>query len=250
MTTYIYCRVSSEDQEKKHSLTAQEKACREYAKKYALPLPYIVISEQGSGKKFEEREKLMGILSDIGEGDYFLVTEQDRLSRTGDITSVIKYQLRKSGVRFLTTQTDPTKEETTEDWLLGEISKTFAELELRLKETRARRGIAEAKRKGVRLTRPPIGYRMHDGHIFKDENTFPLVKSIFERKLEEPDITYYALAQEHAISPVQIKRILSSPFYAGKICVDGEYRDVHNMCETAVGFEDWKRINGLDANNI
>lgn len=98
----IYCRVSGERDEKTASLTTQEQACREEAKKRG----YSVIGafhERHSGAELYERK----ILSDIremirgGQAKALLVYETDRLSRKQAHLWILAEEITGSGAELI-----------------------------------------------------------------------------------------------------------------------------------------------------
>src|SRR4051794_21531974 len=95
----IYCRVSTDGQEKDgSSLETQEAACIAYANKQGWEIVQT-IRETGSGATLDGRPKLSQLRALIRAGavDVILVYALDRLSRDSDHRGVIRYELGQAG---------------------------------------------------------------------------------------------------------------------------------------------------------
>lgn len=184
MRAVIYCRVSTDKQEKDGtSLETQEARCREYASEKGWQV-VMCYREAFSGAKYRERPLLTearGLLRNK-QADVLLCYALDRLSRNQTHTAVIADDIEHAGgqLAFVT--------EDFEDSAVGKFlrqAKSFAaEVEREKFAERSQRGML-AKMQGGKPRpgpRPLYGYRYADAskrYLLPDEVTAPVVKRVF-----------------------------------------------------------------------
>lgn len=97
---YGYCRASTEGQE--GSIPTQEKQITEYCERIGIDKPDFLFSDPAvSGRKsLHDRPSGRQLLSRIEKGDYLIVTNLDRLSRSLRDTVFVLDSLQKKNIRF------------------------------------------------------------------------------------------------------------------------------------------------------
>lgn len=146
---YGYMRVSTEEQsESGAGLGAQEEAILRYAP------DVLLISETASAKDLQ-RPQLAALLDEIVAGDRLIVAKLDRLSRSladfADILARARKQEWKLVALDLGVDTStPTGE------LVANVMMAVAQWERRIIGQRTKEALAEKRRNGVRLGRPPV----------------------------------------------------------------------------------------------
>ena len=146
-----YARISTNDHLQKHSLDAQSTDIRKYAELYGYKLKKIEL-EQASGKNLEKREKLKKLLSDKNF-DVIITPKIDRLARNIVDLNLIVSELQAHGkdVVFIENNLDTS---TANGRLFLNIIGSFAEFEAKVIGERVKRGMQEAKEKGIHVGRP------------------------------------------------------------------------------------------------
>lgn len=220
-----YIRVSTKNQEKGLSLSAQEKTIKNYAKHNNLDL-IDLMSEVDSGLKFE-REGIMNLL-DRAEKHHFdivLVTVQDRLSRDPEHTGYITITLQLNDVEVIAIEEPKSIDNHVQELQRG-ILALVAKYEAKRKRYRFEMGQKEALKIGKAIHKPPFGYDSAE-----DSGKFPIpnkdaeiVKDIFHLRASGKK-SLQQIASKYEKSPTFIKRVLENQFYIGKIKHRGIWLD-------------------------
>jgi DNA invertase Pin-like site-specific DNA recombinase len=153
MDVFLYVRVSTTEQGKKHSLEAQTDELRSYCMEKGHSIIGIY-SDKKSGMTMD-RDGLQSVLDNIGKADSVLVTEWDRLTRHPDHKVIIKYEIKRAGKNILAI--NETSRESSE---FEEFTERMIALinwwENKRRAMRAERGRKKALEKGVQCHRPPL----------------------------------------------------------------------------------------------
>ncbi len=146
-----YIRISTNEDKQKYGLKVQVGAIREYCKKNSLELIKIY-RDTKSGKSLE-RPGIQRLLKDKNKFQVVIIFKLDRLSRSVlDLLKLIREELNGKEVVFLEEGID---QRTKEGRLLLNQLASFAEYERELIISRIKNGLAEARKKGVRLGAEP-----------------------------------------------------------------------------------------------
>jgi len=147
----IYARASTN--EDRQNPQVQVEPCKARCEREGWP--YDVYIEFASGAK-ESRPELDSLLKQVRNGSYdaVMVLRLDRLGRSLPHLLQLMQEFRKKGVEFISVSEnfDTT---TAQGELFFNITGSFAQFERRLIQERVNDGLAEARRNGRRLGRPP-----------------------------------------------------------------------------------------------
>lgn len=170
MRAVLYARVSTDKQAASgHGLHAQKVRLHEFADKRGLEIVEFIADEGVSGKDLE-REGMQRVLELAATGavDAVVVTKADRVSRNVRDLLNLSALLEEHHVGLVTCdeQFDAT---TPIGKAMSAMRAVFAQLERDMAAARTRDGMAAAKAKGVRLGRPPVGWRIIEGRWEKTE---------------------------------------------------------------------------------
>ena len=228
----IYARVSSDQQEKEHTIGSQVDALRLYAqdKQYELVGEYLDDGFSGATLERPGLEQLRHAIS-AGELDLVLFHSPDRLARKVVYQYLILEEMEKAGVKpeFLNSPVD----DSPESKMLRGRQGLFAEYERAKIVERTRRGKLQRAREGALVGgHPPYGYRWvkgsHDRRAQLEivEYTASVVRRMY-RLLMEDQASTWAIARtlttdrvptaKGAIQwqPMAVMRILTNPAYKG-----------------------------------
>lgn len=183
MRAVLYARVSTDKQAATgHGLHAQKVRLHEFADKRGLDVVEFIADEGVSGKDLE-RDGMKRVLELAANGalDAVVVTKADRVSRNVRDLLNLSAALEAYGVGLVTCdeQFDAT---TPIGKALSAMRAVFAQLESDMARARTREGMAAAKAKGVRLGRPPVGWRIMDGRWEQTER-HPIVVRAHELRV-------------------------------------------------------------------
>lgn len=166
----LYVRVSTDKQvEHGHSLDAQRRRLMEYADRYALQVVDVIV-DGGESAGTLNRPGLRRALEmvEAGEVDVIVATKGDRISRNLRDLLNLAAELAEHGASIATA--DGSFDTTTPlGKALTNMQGVFAELERDMASERTKEGMAAARAKGVRLGRPPFGFKVEDGQLVADE---------------------------------------------------------------------------------
>jgi DNA invertase Pin-like site-specific DNA recombinase len=184
----IYTRVSTHDQK---TLPLQIRSLKRYAKQRDWSVS-LVIKDVGSGAtERTERDKLL-VAARRRDIDIILVWKLDRWGRSVTDLLATLQELSEIGVGFvsLTEAFDLT---TASGRAMAGLLAVFAEFERDLLRERVKAGLAEAKKKGVVLGRPPTASTKSDE-----------VRKLAAKKLSKSEI-----ARRLNIGRTSVRRILN-----------------------------------------
>ena len=169
-----YIRVSSEDQTKNWSLSAQGKTIRDYcsAKGWVLAEIYADEGHSAWGEKSELRPQYLRMMAAVEEGRYDIVVTHsfDRMSRDMfNMLSTIK-TFEKYGISFVAIQENLDFSGPMGIVLMALFS-ALAQMQSNSISYHAKKGMRERKLNGLPHGSPPLGYqRCDDSCLGKDEN--------------------------------------------------------------------------------
>jgi len=142
-----YIRISTNEDKQKYGFDVQLRAIKEYCKKHDLEL-VKVYKDTKSGKSLD-RPGIQELLAEKGTFQVVVVFKIDRLSRSVlDLLKLLREYLSGKEVVFIEEGID---QRTKEGRLMLNQLACFAEYERELIVSRIKNGLAEAKKKGVRL---------------------------------------------------------------------------------------------------
>ena len=228
----LYCRVSTDLQEKEHTIESQLEALRAYAqnKGYQVVAEYLDDGHSGATLKRPGLDQLRDALSS-GDFDLVLFHSPDRLARKAVYQYLILDEMEQAGVKpdFLNCPVD----ESPESRMLLGMQGLFAEYERAKIMERTRRGKLHRAREGALVGgHAPYGYRW----IKKDdtgrarleisEYASAVVRRMY-RMLLEDKLSTWAIARALTLEgvptakgaaqwqPMAVHRILTNPAYKG-----------------------------------
>ena len=150
MRVIIYARVSTEEQERGHSIDAQLEACRAYCKAKGWEIVFEY-QEIGSGKSMEKRTKLQSALTMLEEkaADYIVVWRLDRLTR-----SILDFQklIDKHGP-CVASVTEGLDMSTPSGRFFANLLISFAQYERESISERTKLGLEKARKEGKQIGR-------------------------------------------------------------------------------------------------
>ena len=160
-----YIRVSTQHQEL--SPEAQKELIN--AKGLELGASEVIIFEDriSGGKEIDKRGGLVHALSQLGEGDYFVITKLDRLARDLRNQLAIEYQVTKAGATLVSCAGEGTDSEGPHAKFTRQILGAVAELERELAKERAASVRAWKRSQGHVIGRVPFGFRAEQTNIGK-----------------------------------------------------------------------------------
>ncbi len=228
----LYCRVSTDLQEKEHTIQSQLEALRKYAldKGYKIVAEYLDEGYSGATLERPGLDRLRDTLHS-GEFDVVLFHSPDRLARKAVYQGIVLEELEKAGLKpeFLNYPVDDTPES---KMLLG-MQGLFAEYERAKIMERTRRGKMHRAREGALVGgHAPYGYRW----IKRSENGRArleiaeyqaTVARRMYRLLVEDRLSTWAIARKLTQEdiptskgatqwqPMAVSRILTNPAYKG-----------------------------------
>lgn len=233
----IYCRVSSKEQVESTSLSSQEKACLEYAKKHSIKILKTYI-EEGESAKTANRTEFQKAIKFCGDkknkSNHFIVYKLDRFTRSQEDHAILKGLFKRINVKLLsvTEQFD----ETPMGKAMEGVAAIFAQLDNDNRSERCSAGMLERLKQGVWQWQAPLGYkRLQKGeNIVPDSKTSPLIRLGFE-EYAKGIYTYKSIAQflsdrglktkfGKPVSPQIMEKILKNSIYCGKISTWGGHK--------------------------
>jgi DNA invertase Pin-like site-specific DNA recombinase len=183
----IYTRVSTDEQaEHGFSLAHQEESLKKYCEFHNIKIVKHFQEEGASGKDFN-RPAFMQLLEFIQknkkEVEALIFTRWDRLSRSNLETLKMELELRKLGIKLVSTE-QAIDDSSPEHKLMLTIYNSIAEIERDKISIRTREGMRRAAKEGYFTGNPPIGYRRvrinnEKPSLEPDENA-PIIRQLFE----------------------------------------------------------------------
>lgn len=230
MTAAAYIRVSTEDQTE-YSPDSQIKIIRDYAKKNDMTIPdeYVFVDEGISGRQAEKRPAFMRMIGTAKKKpkpfDVILVYALSRFARNREDSVIYKRILRKElGIDLISTSQDFGSDKTSIliEALLEAMDEYYS---IDLGEN-VKRGMTEKVSRGEPVTAPAFGYFMQNKQYYRNPDTAPLVKIMFEDYIN--GLGYRNIAAKLNAMGSRTKRgglwenrtveyVLRNPVYIGKI---------------------------------
>lgn len=216
----LYLRVSTDKQANDgHGLDAQRSRLATFADERGLAVVECVVDEAVSGKSLD-RAGVRRVLELADEGvlDAVVVTKADRISRSLRDLLNLSAELQERGVALVTVD-EQIDTSTPLGKAMSQMRGVFAELERGMAAARTREGMAAARAKGVRLGRPPVGWRIVAGQ-WQPTERFAAVERAHQ--LKQQQMTLQQIADDlNARSvptggsgrwhPASVSRLLRSP---------------------------------------
>ena len=230
--TAIYARVSTDLQEREHTIQGQLEALRKYAQDrgYQIVAEYLDDGYSGATLDRPQLDRLRDALRS-GEFDIVLFHSPDRLARKAVYQFIVLEELEKAGIKpeFLNYPVDDSPESR---MLLG-MQGLFAEYDRAKILERTRRGKLQRAREGALVGgHAPYGYRwikrneVRRAHLEIDEYQEAVVRRMYHLLVDENHSTcaIARLLTEEGIptargavqwQPMAVHRILTNPTYKG-----------------------------------
>ena len=233
----LYVRVSTEDQVLHGiSLEAQRARLLEFAKENNLIVVGIYEDDGISArKKYKKRPEMCRMLNDVEKGliDIIIFIKLDRWFRNIADFYEVQTILDKNNVNWIATEED--YDTTTANGRLHlNIKLSIAQDEADRTSERIKFVIAAKKAKGEEWsTSHSIGFKLVDRKLVVDEETVPIVRTVFEEYLKKR--SYYNLSPilkekyDYNISVQQLKHMLVNERYRGVIIDEQLFDAVKEM---------------------
>jgi site-specific DNA recombinase len=253
MRAVLYCRVSTKDQLQNLSLPTQEKGCIDYCLRNGYEVDRIFV-EEGESAKTADRTQLNKLLAycreNKGRIHAVIVYAVSRFSRDRYSHVVLRAQLATLGIT-LRSVTEPIDDSSTGKLIEGVVS-TVAQFDNDVRSERTVTGMKARLERGDWTFRPPLGYVKSLDAAGKKSNVpdpvrAPLIQKMFElystglysKEEVRAQITELGLVTKNgkSLSPETFNRILSNPFYAGKLHVPAWSVRRPSNCPSLVGRE-------------
>lgn len=245
--TVIWTRVSTKYQEENGgSLDYQKGVCEQYASSKGFNIVDYYGGKHESAKTPGDMIKSM--ISAVKKDKsikYIIVSEFDRFSRNTEQALSILAKLRECGVVVISAKTG--QDSSTKDGLLmTTISLALAQYDNSTRVDKFMSGRKDCLLKGVWVERAPMGYYKEGkskNTICRLNDTGKLIRQAFLWKLNlcsNSEILEKLNTRGLHISKQQLHKILTNPFYAGKVkhkLIDNQIVDgVHELAITYVQF--------------
>ena len=266
-----YIRVSTDDQTEL-SPDSQVKKIHEYAKAhgYVVPNEYIFHDDGISGRTTKKRQGFNKMIAtaktDPKPFDAILVWKFSRFARNREDSIVFKSMLKKRGIDVISIS------EAVGDDKMSILIESLIEAmdeyySVNLSEEVVR-GMTEKVSRGQAVSVPPIGYKMENGKFYIDEESAPMVRSIFKDFLDgkgcreiamQLNAKGYRTRRGNNFENRTVQYIIDNPVYAGYIRwdIDGRgsrayYRDGKEMVvkgthEPLIDSETYEKVKSLRA---
>lgn len=168
MEAVAYLRVSTDKQaETGLSLDAQRSQIEHWCRARGVELGAVCVDAGVSGSaSVADRPGLMEALS---YGSSIVVAKLDRLSRSPFILLALEQELSKKALRILSVAGEGTSDDDPASILMRRMLQAVAEHELAMIRLRTKTALAQKKRRGERIGRPPYGFTVVDGKLHPTE---------------------------------------------------------------------------------
>lgn len=153
-----------------------------------------IYSDHGVSGKQTKRKGLNAVLAELKEGDTFIVWKFDRLGRSTIHLLLLFDDFRKRGINFVST-TQGINTATVEGRIFFGQLALFAEYEREMISQRTKAGMAAARKRGVKLGRPPA---LSQGQVRR-------IKTDYKRKR----ISHAKLADRFGVCERTISRVIN-----------------------------------------
>ena len=176
----IYARYSSHGQTEQ-SIEGQLHDCRAWARQnnYAIVSEYVDRALTGTK---DARPDFQRMISDASKHQFeaVIVWKLDRFARNRYDSAIYKARLKKHGVRVISVKENIS--DSPEGIILEGLLESMAEYYSANLSQNVRRGLRETTAKGLFCGgNIPLGYKLVDRKLVRDEKTAPLVRWVFEQ---------------------------------------------------------------------
>ena len=175
----IYARYSSANQ-KEISIEGQLRECHNYAKRCGYNVIGEYIDRAKSGTK-DNRPEFQQMISDSSKNQfqYVIVWKTDRFARNRYDSAIYKNKLKKNGVRVVSAT--EAIGEGTESIIVEAMLEAMAEVYSKQLAENTRRGMKDTALQGKCTGgNIPLGFRVENSYLVKDEETAFIVEYIFK----------------------------------------------------------------------
>ena len=155
-----------------------------------------------------------------------IVYRLDRISRKTSDYLAIRQKLTECDITLLSA-TEPTGNSPTEK-LVETILAGFAQLDNDVRSERTKNGMHARFLSGLQNGNPPMGYKMNDGYVTQDPETWGSVKKAWElmvagkhtlkdiaKFLNKQGVRQVIRGKEYEVRPQSVSRIFKNKFYFG-----------------------------------
>jgi site-specific DNA recombinase len=225
VSAVIYARFSSDNQ-REESITAQVRACTEYARRKGYPVVKVYTDEARSATT-DDRPGFLTMIDDIKSGrveaQFLLVHKLDRFARNRYDSAVYRRTLASAGIRLIAV--DQPLDDSPESVLLESLLEGLAEYYSKNLSREVMKGMKEnayqARFNGGWV---PLGYNVIDGHYSINEQEAPVIRLIFSmflqghgyiKIMDKLNELGYLTRQGRPFGKNSIYEILRNPKYAG-----------------------------------
>lgn len=203
-----YARVSTDKEDQSNSLSSQRSYFAEFITNHEnWKLSDVYYDEGISGTQTKNRTGFNQMIQDAlnGELDLIITKEVCRFARNTVDTLSYTRQLKEAGVGVIFT-IDNIDTRDSDGELRLTIMASIAQEESRKTPERVRWGQKRQMEKGVVFGRDLLGYTVHNGKLFINEEEVPVVKAIFHKYVNEGKGTH-VIARELLEEGMRPKRI-------------------------------------------
>jgi site-specific DNA recombinase len=239
LKSLIYCRVSTEEQAKEgYSLDAQEKYCRQFAKRNSFDVVGVYKDEGKSGTRLDRPalKDLLGKAQKDKSINAVIVQETDRLARNTKDHLTIKALLQKEEVKLISAA-QPMLDDSPEGMMIDTIIASVNQFQSDINSRKTKKGLQEKFDSGWWPGWAPIGYKNKkkksgQGIIVPDPERWHLIKKAFKMYLsgnysafEIGEILYKkglrSKTGKKMCNSIMLNT-LRNPFYAGIMAWNGQ----------------------------
>lgn len=236
---YMYMRVSTDYQVEGYSLDAQHRRMEEFAEYREMEVAGVYCDAGRSGKSIKGRPEFQKMMDDISSQkdgiSYVLVFKLSRFGRNAsDVLKSIQF-LNGYDIDLVSVE-EGIDSSTQGGRLMLSLLSAVAEIERVNIQAQFMAGKRQSIKEGNWPGGPaPFGYRKGKEGLVQDKDEADMVRQIYELFLQ-PEMNYTALTRYlngqgakrrsgNEMIPLScgfVKRILSSPFYCGKLLYNGD----------------------------
>ncbi len=230
-----YARVSTDKDDQVNSYESQVSYFTSYINLHSeWQFMGVYADDNTSGTSTAKRTNFNRMISDARNGliDLILTKEVSRFARNTVDTLSITRSLRKCGV-YVFFVNDNINTADNDGELRLSIMATIAQDESRKTSERVKWGQKRRMEQGVVFGRDMLGYTVHDGKLYLNEEEAETVRMIFHKFTEEGKGTYVIAREleEAGICPKRVKkwsntvilRVLRNEKYVGDLCQKKTY---------------------------
>ncbi len=152
MRAAIYCRVSTDKQAEKYSISAQKKLCAEICQRNGWTTVKEFVDEGYSGSLFEDRPAFFSLIgyAEQHKIDVIVTTDADRLARPDNLVDLGRLQkvLISNQVKLASLGGRVSDLSNSSDWFFSSLESLMAGWERKKIKERVKRGVKEKKLQG------------------------------------------------------------------------------------------------------